>query len=602
MVVQWKDTWERLGITFDRFIRTTDVDHVAAVKAVLAKLWERDEIYRADYTGWYSVSAERFWTEKDLVDGKCPDTGQPVQEITESNYFFKMSKYQTQLIDHIDANPGFLQPVSRRNEVLGFLRKPLGDLCISRPKSRMSWGIELPFDSDYVTYVWFDALLNYLTGIGYNPDQEGDQADAWRTWWPAQYHIIGKDILTTHAVYWSTMLFALGIEPMQTLYAHGWWTSSDGAKMSKSLGNTIDIDLLTEVFGVDATRYFFMREIAFGGDGGFSYEAFLARYNADLANDLGNLAHRGLSMTAKWLGGKVPPVGPSEPVDDALLKVARAAVLGYESEIEQLHFSKALDSLWTLVRAGNKYIDDVEPWALHKRGEMDRLATVKRNVLEICHLAALMTVPVMPTKSRELLTKLGRETEGIAEDASQMFARAHAGDLSFDMLTDGAALEVGEPLFPRFREMPEKVAALFAAPAEQAAAIEDKSRSKNSSKKKRKDSAGTDEPADGLVDFATFSKIALRTGKVLSAEAHPNADKLLVLKVDIGEAEPRQIVAGIASKFQPDELVGRRVVVVANLKPAKIRKVESQGMLLAAGDKDVIDLVSVDAEPGEIVR
>jgi methionyl-tRNA synthetase len=389
---------------------------------------------------------------------------------------------------------------------------------------------------------------------------------------------------------------------MQTLYAHGWWTSNDGAKMSKSLGNTIDIDLLTEVFGADATRYFFMREIAFGSDGGFSYEAFLARYNADLANDLGNLAHRGLSMTAKWLGGQVPPVGPSEPVDDALLEVAQAAVLGYESEIEKLHFSKALDSLWTLVRAGNKYIDDVEPWALHKRGEMDRLATVKRNVLEICHLAALMTVPVMPTKSRELLTKLGREPEVIAEDTTKMFARAHAGDLSFDMLTDGAALEVGEPLFPRFREMPEKVAALFAAPAAEGALVEDKSRSKSSSKKKRKESAGTDEPADGLVDFATFSKIALRTGKVLSAEAHPNADKLLVLKVDIGEAEPRQIVAGIASKFQPDEIVGRRVVVVANLKPAKIRKVESQGMLLAAGDKDVIDLVSVDAEPGEIVR
>jgi methionyl-tRNA synthetase len=463
----------------------------------------------------------------------------------------------------------------------------------------MSWGIELPFDADYVTYVWVDALLNYLTGIGYNPASDADQA--WRDWWPAQYHIIGKDILTTHAVYWSTMLLALGIPLMQTLYAHGWWTSNDGAKMSKSLGNTIDVALLTEVFGVDATRYFFMREIAFGADGGFSYEAFLLRYNADLANDLGNLAHRGLSMTAKWLGGKVPLLGDTTEVDHALRDVAEKAVLGYEAEIEQLHFSKALDHLWSLVRAGNKYIDDVEPWALNKAGDTVRLATVKRHVLEVCHLAALMLVPVLPTKSRELLAKLGRDEASTQADIGHIFDRAQAGKLSLDMLVDDAPLEVGDPLFPRFREMPDKIAALFATSAE-ADPHATKKPSKRASKKDKYKSAAASGAGDGLIDIAAFAQVKLRTGKVLTASPHPNADKLLVLSVDIGEAEPRQIVAGIAGKFSPEQLVGRRVVVVANLAPAKLRGVESQGMLLAAGDKDVIDLVTVAAEPGEVVR
>ncbi|MDP6934363.1 MAG: methionine--tRNA ligase, partial [Myxococcota bacterium] len=295
---------ERVQITHRDFIRTTEERHIVVVKAVLQHLFDRGEIYADDYEGWYSTSAERFWTEKDLVDGKCPDSGQAVEWIKERNYFFRMSKYADQLRTHIEENPDFIRPAARKREVLGYLRKEVGDLCISRPKSRLAWGIPLPFDEDYVTYVWFDALLNYISVLGYHPDpaQRGPDFDQY---WPADVHLVGKDILTTHAVYWSTMLFALGLQPTRCLYAHGWWTMA-GEKISKSLGNTVDPFLLADAYGVDALRYHLMREIQFGGDGTFSHETFLLRYNADLANDLGNLAHRALSMTGKWLGSVVP--------------------------------------------------------------------------------------------------------------------------------------------------------------------------------------------------------------------------------------------------------------------------------------------------------
>ncbi|NCG21981.1 MAG: methionine--tRNA ligase, partial [Rhodobacterales bacterium] len=406
LVVVWKQMMANLDITYDRFIRTTDDDHQSVVKAALNKLWKQDLIYQDTYTGWYSTAAERFWTEKDLVDGKCPDTGQAVEEITETNYFFKMGQYQARLIQHISDNPGFIQPVSRQNEVLGFLRRDLNDLCISRPKSRMSWGIPLPFDEEYVTYVWFDALLNYLTGTGYHPD--GD--DSYLKYWPVDFHLLGKDILTTHAVYWSTLLMALEVPLPKHFYAHGWWTV-DGQKMSKSLGNTIDVGLLSECFGVDAARYFFLREISFGADGGFSYDGFLTRYNADLANDLGNMAHRGLSMTTNWLGAKVPQHGPLNDADLALRAQATQSLLAFDNQMEGLQFNKALDALWDLVRAGNKYIDSQQPWALNKAGDTERLATVMRHVLEVCFFVGVLLRGVMPHKSVELLTKLGRSEE-----------------------------------------------------------------------------------------------------------------------------------------------------------------------------------------------
>ncbi|MCA9568405.1 MAG: methionine--tRNA ligase [Myxococcales bacterium] len=571
MVERWKAMMAELGIGYDRFMRTTDPDHVAVVQGALSRLHAAGELYRDTYTGWYSTAAERFWTEKDLVDGKCPDTGQPVVEITETNWFFRMSAYRDRLIAHIEEHPGFIRPASRRNEILGFLRKELGDLCISRPKERMSWGIELPFDPDFVTYVWFDALLNYLTGAGYRADGNFDDSGRW----PADFQLLGKDILTTHAVYWSTMLMALGVELPRALFAHGWWTA-DGVKMSKSLGNTIDTLLLKEAFGLDATRYFLLREIAFGADGSFSYEAFLARYNSDLANDFGNLAHRGLSMTAKWLGGEVPPIGELTDLEQRLRRDATVAVREVDLHLGELAFQKALEAVNALVRAGNKYIDDTQPWALAKAGDDARLATVMRHVLEVCNVAAALLAFVMPERCATLLERLGQDDVGAAfRDVRE---RARIDELPLDALREGTPIEVGEPLFPRFREMPGVIAERLEPPAPPRPA------------------------SDPTISWEDFAKVALRAGTVVSAEPHPAADRLLVLRVDIGEPRARQIVAGIADRFRPEALVGKQVVVVANLAPADLRGVRSEGMLLAAGGKAVVDLVTVDAEPGEIIR
>jgi methionyl-tRNA synthetase len=589
----WKPSMDKLHVQYDEFMRTTQPRHVACVQAVLQHLFDRGLIYRDTYEGWYSPAAERFWTEKDLVDGKCPDTGQPVFSVQESNWFFKMSLFQEPLLAHIEANPGFIRPENRRNEVLGFLRKPLGDLCISRPKSRMSWGIEIPFDRDYVTYVWFDALLNYLSSTGYLP---GSDDEGWRARWPADVQLLGKDILTTHAVYWSSMLLALEVPLPTTLFAHGWWVAADGQKMSKSLGNTIDVDLLVDAYGLDAVRFFLLREIALGADGQFTYDGFLTRINADLANDLGNLAHRGLSMTANWLGGVVPARGAGTGFEGALGALAGEVVARFAAAMDDLAPQAALEALWELVRAGNKYIDDTKPWALNKAGDTERLATVLRTVLEVSHVAASLLWPVMPDKSAELQTKLGSDLDRAARVAS--------GDLpALDALTDGAAVVVGDPLFPRLREQPPAVAAELARIAEAAAALA-ASAPPPEPKKKKDDKPKKAAPAsvDQLITYDDFAKLALRVGRVTAAERHPSADRLLVLQVDIGEAAPRQIVAGIANRFAPDDLVGRNVVVVANLAPAQLRGVASQGMLLAAGGEGVIDLVSVDAPAGEIVR
>ena len=449
LVVVWKATMDRLQIRYDRFIRTTDPDHEALVRRVLQQLWDAGEIYQDAYEGWYHVRDEVFVTDKDRTERLANGAGEDeFRRITETNYFFRMSKYQTALLDHIEANPDFIQPDNRRNEVKGFLRQPLGDLCISRPKSRMGWGIELPFDADFVCYVWFDALLNYVTGTGY-PE------DGWEQWWPVDYHLIGKDILTTHAVYWTTMLLALDIPLPEHLFAHGWWVSGDGEKMSKSAGNTIDIALLCDAFGVDAARYFFLREIRLGADGAFSYEGFLTRYNADLANDLGNLAHRALSMTTRWIGPQVPE---RDAADRQLSDLASATVRAVDGHFDALRFKEALEALWELVKAGNKHIDTTEPWAMNKAGDEAGLARVMRDVLEVCAVAAILLQPVMPTKAAELLAKVGLTPEAAWAKLAQLLA---GGD-GLGVLAAGAPIELGDPLFPRFRQMPEAIAALFA--------------------------------------------------------------------------------------------------------------------------------------------
>jgi methionyl-tRNA synthetase len=579
----WRPTFERLGISNDLFMRTTRPEHVAYVQAALSQLHAAGQLYKDSYEGWYSPAAERFWTEKDLVDGKCPDTGLPVYKVEESNWFFKMGSWQQALLDHIEANPGFIRPAQRRNEVLGFLRKPLGDLCISRPKSRMSWGIEIPFDPDFVTYVWFDALLNYASGPGCTPAGAGA--------WPPDVQLLGKDILTTHAVYWTTMLLALGLALPKTLYAHGWWMAADGSKMSKSLGNAVDIELLVDAFGVDAVRYHLLRDVAFGLDGAFSYDGFLTRYNADLANDLGNLAHRGLSMVTSWLGGVVPAVGARTPLEERLLGVAAETVRRYEAAMEDFQLHEALEAVAALVRAGNKYVDEAAPWALNKAGDVARLGTVLRCVAELSLMAAVLLRPVMPAKCDELLAKLS------AVDTDAMLQRWLAAGPGLAELTEGATLTLGEPLFPRHREMPASIAAALAAVPQESPVSEPEAPAAPKNDKLEKLAN-----APEAISYDDFAKVALRVGLVLSAEKHPKADRLLVLQVDLGEETPRQIVAGIADKFAPEALVGRKVVVVANLAPVKLRGIESRGMLLAAGGQQVVDLVSVNAEPGDIVR
>ncbi|MCB9779820.1 MAG: methionine--tRNA ligase [Alphaproteobacteria bacterium] len=594
MVQPYQRLWQALGIRYDDFIRTTEPRHERVVQAVLQKLKDQGDLYEDVYEGWYSTSAERFWTEKDLVDGKCPDTGQPVEWVRETNWFFRMGKYADQLRDWLDRHPDFVQPESRRNEVLGYLKKDVGDLCISRPASRMSWGIPFPWDDQFVTYVWFDALLNYITALGYHPD--GPTSELFAKYWPADHQLVGKDILTTHSVYWSTMLFALGLTPARCLYAHGWWTV-EGQKMSKSLGNVVDPHLLIDEYGVDTFRYHLLREISFGSDGDFSHSALMARYNADLANDLGNLLHRAVSMSHKWLGGEVRALGETTAADEALDVLCTRAAGTYTAELEALHFDRAFDALWELIGAGNKYIDTQEPWALNRNGDHARLGAVLRRCLEIVRVAALLLQPVMPGKAQALLAQLG-----LTGDAPLPLHRVDG----LDGLTEGAVLPPGDPVFPRMMELPARVQQLLdgVGGGKGTAAPADKLDRKPKPPPAPKKEPPVAEDSKDLISIDDFAKVELKTGRILEAAPHPDADRLLVFKVDVGEETPRTIVAGIASRFEPETLIGQTVIVVANLKPAKLRGVESQGMMLAAGGKQVKGLCTVTEPvlPGTPVR
>lgn len=589
---RFKDVWSRLNISHDDFIRTTERRHSTVVQQVLQTLYERGDIYRASYAGWYSTAAERFWTEKDLVDGKCPESGLPVEWLEESNYFFKMSHYADQLRRWIDEHPDWVRPENRRNEVLGALRKDVGDLCISRPMARMSWGIPLPFDADYVTYVWFDALLNYISALGY-----GSSDERFDRYWPANLQLIGKDILTTHTIYWGTMLFAMGLEPARCIFAHGWWTV-EGQKMSKSLGNVVDPHLLVDAYGPEPVRYVLMSEKAPGPDGDFSHKGFQLRYNAELANDIGNLAHRALSMTEKWLGSVVPPLDPDREADLALAALVREAVTAYAEQMERVEMNEVVAQIVAIANAGNKYLDRQAPWALNKAGDTARLGGVLRRTLELCRVVGVLLSPFCPDHARALLDRLSvgdaRWTERFA---------------GLDQLTAGAAVTVGEPLFARMLELPpaivaalEQIEAPAKAPAPPAKPKENRV-SQTAVPAEPAEAAKAAEPAP-LIEYDDFAKIQLRAGRVVSAERHPNADRLIVMKVDVGEPEPRTIVAGIASRYAPEELVGQQVVAVINLKPVKLRGVMSHGMLLAAGGGNVQAMVTTSqgVDPGTIVR
>lgn len=595
-VQRFQELWKVLDIQPDDFIRTTEVRHREVVRGFLQKLHDAGQLYRQPYSGWYSTSAERFWTEEEVaaaawsalkdpgypateavarlkageLAGRCPDSGQAVEWITEENWFFRMGDYRQRLLDWIEAHPACIQPDNRRNEVLGFLRKDLGDLCISRPAARLSWGIPLPFDEDYVTYVWFDALSNYVSALG----PVGGEAH--QRFWPADVHLVGKDILTFHTVYWFSMLMALGLEPPRQVYAHGWWTVKK-EKMSKSVGNVMDPNKLVGVFGADAVRYFVLREIPFGYDGDYSDASAILRFNSDLVNDFSNLVHR----VVKWADVPSSEPGPLSEADAALLTVAERAVAGFRREIEGLQFRAALEALWELVRAGNKYVDTEAPWALAKAGDTARLGAVLRALREVQRIVVSHLHCVMPGTCSDVLARLGLAAPDLR--------------VRFDVLP-AAGVVAGAPLFMR-------IDAAVALEALRPAAVD--LPPSPPSPPARKEPSMSEVPAlPADITFDDFARIALRVGIVVAAEKHPNADRLLVLQVDIGEEKPRQIVAGIAKVYDPATLVGRRIVVVANLAPAKLRGVESQGMLLAAGGSDVASLLSPihDVPAGSVVK
>ena len=558
---QFRTLWQKLAISNDGFIRTTDGRHQAVVQRFLQELYDKQLIYRAEYTGWYCTFDERFWTEKDVDNGRCPDCQRPVEQLSESNYFFRMGQFQQRLLDHLEANPTFIRPESRRNEVLGFLQKPLEDLSISRPKSRLSWGIELPFDADYVTYVWFDALVNYVSALEYLPPQPSVDR-----WWPATVHLVGKDILTTHAVYWSTMLMALEISLPHAIFAHGWWTV-DGEKMSKSRGNVVDPYAVVDRFGADAFRYFLLREIPFGQDGDFSHESFVGRINADLANGLGNLLSRTVTLIQRFCHGAVPAPDPSSITGlETDLQAAAESLMQktLSHHLRRIEFNRTLEAIWGLVQLGNQYIDKTAPWVLAKNpDDAQRLHTVLFHAAETLRFLCLAVYPFMPDTAQEMARQLG-----LPYDFSRALLKA---PVAWGDQGTGATVVKGKALFPRVEA----------------------SASQSPAKPQPEASALSPKDEDNRITIQDFQKVELKVAKVLTAERVPKSNKLLKLQVDLG-GEQRQIVAGIGKKYGPDDVVGKTIVVVANLKPAKLMGVESQGMVLAAGDQDVEGLVTFE--------
>lgn len=570
IIANFKLLWKRLNISNNDFIRTSEERHHKVVQQVLQKIYEQGDIYKKNYEGLYCVPCESYWLERQLVDGKCPDCGRPVEKMSEESYFFKLSKYQDRLLEYIESHPDFIQPVSRRNEMINFIKQGLEDLCITR--TTFDWGIPVPFDKKHVVYVWFDALLNYFTGIGYGSDPEKFQK-----YWPASLHLVGKEIVRFHTIIWPIMLMAMGQPLPEKVYGHGWLVV-EGDKMSKSKGNVIDPLGLIDEFGADAIRYFLLREINLGSDGNFSRDALINRINADLANDLGNLLHRTVSMIEKYHGGIVANAGVNEAIDAELQSLVKSTVEQYIKDMDNMEINSAIKGVWALISRANKYIDETAPWILAKdETKAARLQTVMYNLAETLRIVAILIAAFIPCTSPKIYTQLGL-------NVPEEFLLA---DAVWGGIADGTKVQKGEPLYPRI-EVTEDGATIiggkrFEHKPEPAAV-----------KAEVKPAAKTEEIKPEIT-IDDFGKLDLRVAQIVAAERVPKTDKLMKLQVKIGEEE-RTIVSGIAQHYEAEQLIGRNVIVIANLKPAKLRGIESRGMLLAASDGNG-NLVLADA-PG----